>query len=159
MCFALAVNAQYYYFPHINAGQNPGGLNTDDEYPVGGGQPAGWTSIHPGSATTPQWSTTVTIPFSFSFNGAAKHKLQSIYNRRINIYNRCSYTSTGCQCCFLPSALVPDNSVCCWEFQEVVQMIIFVQNILEQHQTVSIGLHSHPTPDPGNAILLIIVLC
>ena len=39
-------NAQYYYLPYPNAGTNPGGLNTDNEYPFGGvGAPTGWTNI------------------------------------------------------------------------------------------------------------------
>ena len=34
--FTMA-HAQYWQLPNINAGSNPGGLNVDSEYPVGGG--------------------------------------------------------------------------------------------------------------------------
>lgn len=113
LCFALAANAQYYYFPHINAGQNPGGLNIDDEYPVGGGQPAGWTSIHPGGATTPQWSSTVTIPFTFSFNGAAVTSYK-VSTSGVLTFTTGATTPPPVANVALPSALIPDNSVCCW---------------------------------------------
>lgn len=46
LCAGLASQAQYYYLPFTsNPGQNPGNLNNDGEYPVGGGLPAGWTTI------------------------------------------------------------------------------------------------------------------
>ncbi|MCX6292613.1 MAG: hypothetical protein NT126_12760, partial [Bacteroidetes bacterium] len=63
VAFGLAVNAQYYYMPYVNAGQNPGNINQDAEYPVAGGIPAGWTSIQAGSAATPAWSSINTVPF------------------------------------------------------------------------------------------------
>ncbi|HSI91529.1 MAG TPA: hypothetical protein VK927_10465, partial [Adhaeribacter sp.] len=72
-CFAMsAAQAQYFYTPHT--GGNPGNLNADTEYPVGGGLPAGWTTLFTASAaniSAPAWSPAATIPFPFSFNGAA----------------------------------------------------------------------------------------
>src|SRR5688572_20568301 len=68
-CLSPAGYAQYYYLPYLNAGQNPGGLNVDNEYPAGGGLPAGWTTIQANSST-PVWSPVQTVPFTFSFNGS-----------------------------------------------------------------------------------------
>ena len=67
---ALSVQAQYYYLPSTTNG-NPGGLNADSEYPVGGGLSTTWTSISSPGASTPQWSSINAIPFSFDFNGSA----------------------------------------------------------------------------------------
>ena len=61
------VFAQYYYLPYLNYPGNPGGVNSDNEYPVASLN--GWTSIHAGSASTPAWTSVQSIPFSFSFNG------------------------------------------------------------------------------------------
>ncbi len=44
LTFSLIFNAQYYYLPAAGPG-NPGGLNTDTEYPNGSGLPAGWATI------------------------------------------------------------------------------------------------------------------
>ena len=60
--------SQYYYFPSSTPG-NPGGLNTDNEYPNGSGLPAGWTVILGPSNSSPTWSTVENIGFPFNFNG------------------------------------------------------------------------------------------
>ena len=60
--------SQYTYTLNQNTG-NPSGLNSDYEYPVGAGLDASWTVILGPSQTTPSWSSTETIPFSFNFNG------------------------------------------------------------------------------------------
>ena len=74
--FAWNIQAQYYYISHINAGQNPSALNTDGEYPVGGGLPAGWTTLM-ATSPTPTWTADQTIPFSFNFNGTAVTKFKA----------------------------------------------------------------------------------
>lgn len=108
--------AQYVYTPYLNANINPGGLNTDAEYPVGGGLTTGWTSIHSGSAASPAWSTTVTIPFSFMFNGAAvtsyKVSTSGILTFTTGAVTPPSYTAAT-----LPNASIPDNSVVVWGIQ------------------------------------------
>ena len=58
--------SQYTYNLNPNTG-NPGGLNTDTEYPFGAGLDASWTVILGPSQTTPSWSSTETIPFSCFF--------------------------------------------------------------------------------------------
>ena len=72
--------AQYYYIANITNPGNPGGLNSDPEYPNGNGMAAGWTSILGANNTTPTWSTTQTVPFNFNFNGIAanQYKVSSL---------------------------------------------------------------------------------
>ena len=70
--FLLCSNSsfsQYYYIPAASPG-NPGGLNTDSEYPSGSGLDPSWTIILGPSQSSPTWSSIETIPFSFNFNGS-----------------------------------------------------------------------------------------
>lgn len=106
-----AVQAQYYYIPHTGAGTNPGGLNNDGEYPVGGGLPAGWTSIHPGSATAPAWSSVATIPFTFQFNGSAVTQFK-VSTSGVLTFTTGAATVPAYATVSLPNANIPDNSVC-----------------------------------------------
>src|SRR3990172_5321478 len=69
-CVAFYAHSQYFYSGPTIGNGNPGGLNTDDEYPDGGGMPAGWTIIQNSNTSSPTWSSTETIPFTFSFNGS-----------------------------------------------------------------------------------------
>lgn len=112
-CLGLSAQAQYYYLPFPNAGENPGGLNTDNEYPVGGGIPAGWTSIQ-ATAAAPTWSSVQSIPFGFSFNAAAvtQYKVSTSGVLTFDVATAVaapSETNTA-----LPSAAIPDKSVMCW---------------------------------------------
>ncbi len=104
---------QYYYVPNIGAGQNPGGLNADDEYPVGGGLSTTWTTIQGPAAAAPAWSPMQTLPFAFDFNG---NQVTSYYVSTSGVLTFSatpgtapSYTNTA-----IPSASIPDNSVCVW---------------------------------------------
>ena len=63
--------SQYYYLPSTTQG-NPGGLNTDNEYPSGSGLDASWEVLLGGSNSTPVWSPIDTIPFTFDFNESGK---------------------------------------------------------------------------------------
>lgn len=106
-----SAQAQYYYIPHTGAGTNPGGLNNDGEYPVGGGLPAGWTSIHPGSATAPAWSSVATIPFTFQFNGSAVTQFK-VSTSGVLTFTTGAATVPAYATVSLPNANIPDNSVC-----------------------------------------------
>jgi len=114
---SLPLSAQYYYLPSTTNG-NPGGLNTDSEYPVGGGLSTTWTTISTAPAATPAWSTTQTIPFSFQFNGAAvtqfKVSTSGILTFDVNATTAPGYTKAA-----LPDASIPDNSVCIWGLASV----------------------------------------
>ena len=52
----------------IQIGTNPGGLNVENEYPVANGLSANWAVIS-GMSAAPKWSSIVTLPFTFQFNG------------------------------------------------------------------------------------------
>ncbi len=109
MAFA---QAGYHVTPFINAGTNPGGLNTDNEYPVGGGLPGGWTTIQ-GPSATPVWSSNQSVPFSFNFNGSAvtqyKVSTSGILTFTTSAGTAPSYTPGN-----IPNAAIPNNSVVCW---------------------------------------------
>ena len=104
--------SQYYYIPHTNNPGNPGGLCTDAEYPVAGGQIAGWTSINAGSNTSPVWTAQQSIPFTFNFNGS------TVTNYYASTSGVVTFGSTGTvpptANAALPSASIPDNSVMVW---------------------------------------------
>jgi len=120
LVFLLAgasVSAQYYYLPSTVNG-NPGGLNSDGEYPVGGGLAATWTAISTAPAATPAWSSTQTLPFAFQFNGSAvtqfKVSTSGILTFDVAATTAPSYTKAA-----LPDASIPDNSVCIWGLASV----------------------------------------
>ncbi|MBK9479022.1 MAG: hypothetical protein IPN99_09335 [Bacteroidetes bacterium] len=114
LCVCEVANAQYYYIPFVNAGQNPGNLNNDPEFPFGGGMAAGWNNILGATNANPAWSATQTLPFGFSFNGApvTQYKVSSSAILTFDVATALAaptYTKAA-----LPSALIPDNSVCIW---------------------------------------------
>ncbi len=104
--------SSYYILPAIDIGENPGGLNQDDEFPLGGGLPAGWATVLPGT-TTDMWSTAQNIPFSFDFDGNA---VSSYYvsNNGILTFNSNSGTPPDGNNTSLPSVSIPDMSVMVW---------------------------------------------
>jgi hypothetical protein len=110
-CFAaFALQAQYYYLPGLTSG-NPGGLNADDEYPVGGGLTTGWTNILPGGQTTPSWSAAQTVPFTFQFNGSAASQFK-VSSSGVLTFDINAATAPAYGAVALPNANIPDNSVC-----------------------------------------------
>ncbi|HMN33676.1 MAG TPA: T9SS type A sorting domain-containing protein [Chitinophagaceae bacterium] len=114
--FALAIlcsfslYAQYYQIPYPSIGQNPGGLNTEDEYPVGGGIPAGWTTLL-GPNANPTWSNTATIPFNFSFNGVVSTQFK-VSNSGCLTFDLAAATAPGFSAVTIPNATIPNNSIC-----------------------------------------------
>jgi hypothetical protein len=110
--FTMA-HAQYWQLPNINAGTNPGGLNVDSEYPVGGGLATTWTTILSPSAT-PAWSTNQTIPFSFSFNNAAVSSFKVSNSGVLTFDVATSLAAPSFTKAALPNATIPNNSVCIW---------------------------------------------
>jgi len=113
---AFSAKAQYFIVAHPNAGTNPGGLNTDSEYPVGGGLPGGWTTIFTGSTNTansPSYTASRTIPFAFQFNGSAvtNYKVSTNGIVTFDVAATANPTATNTT---IPSASLPDNSVAIW---------------------------------------------
>lgn len=114
LCTLQVANAQYYYLPFINEGTNPGGLNTDPEYPVGGGLPTTWTTVLTSPATTPLWSPVQNIGFPFSFNGVAVTQFKVSNSAIVTFDVTTALAAPTYTRAALPSALIPDKSVCIW---------------------------------------------
>ena len=107
--------SQYYYIPASTPG-NPGGLNTDSEYPSGSGLPAGWSVILGPNNSSPTWSTIENIGFPFNFNGNAvtQYKVSStgVLTFSTAATNIPSASNAG-----IPDAGIPDNSIMVWGLQ------------------------------------------
>lgn len=113
LLLSIGTRAQYYGVPYPTAGQNPGALNNDDEYPVGSGLSTTWTSIHPGSAATPAWSPQQSIPFTFQFNGAPVSNF-FVSTSGVLTFSATPGTAPAYANQVIPSTLIPDQSVMAW---------------------------------------------
>lgn len=112
-CGCISAQAQYYYLPFPTAGQNPGGLNTELEYPSGGGLSTNWDIIQK-SSPTPVWSPIQNIPFAFNFNGSpvTQYKVSTTGVLTFDVATALvapSETNTA-----IPSAAIPDKSCMVW---------------------------------------------
>ncbi|MFT4757763.1 MAG: hypothetical protein ACI91R_002420 [Vicingaceae bacterium] len=107
---------QYYFQLYNTPGQNPNGLNIDDEFPFGQGLAAGWVSILGPSVATPAWSSNQTIPFAFNFDASpvTQYKVSST---GVLTYTTNATTVPSATKAALPSASIPDKSVCIWGIQ------------------------------------------
>ncbi|GAB4420065.1 MAG: hypothetical protein OHK0039_33220 [Bacteroidia bacterium] len=113
LCWGYMAQAQYYVLSYSDVGRNPGGLNTDAELAVGAGLAAGWTTIHNGSAATPQWTAQQTMPFPFLFNGETEVFYQvstsGVLTFSVGGASVPPYANEA-----LPAAVIPDKSICVW---------------------------------------------
>ena len=106
--------AQYYIVPNLTASQNPSAVNTDLEYVYG--SVAGWNMLVTGDASTqvtPVWSGVQTLPFAFQMNG------QSFTSYKVSSSGVLTFSTAATAVPptlneALPSAQVPDNSICYW---------------------------------------------
>jgi thiol-disulfide isomerase/thioredoxin len=114
LCTIQVANAQYYYLPYIIEGENPGGINEDPEAPVGGGLPTNWTTILTSPASTPIWSPVQNIGFPFSFNGVAVTQFKVSNSAVVTFDVATAVAAPTYTRAALPSALIPDKSVCIW---------------------------------------------
>lgn len=108
-----SMQAQYWQIPNPNANTNPGSINADDEFPVGGGLAATWTTIHQPSAS-PTWSPSQTIPFTFQFNGAAVTNYKVSNSGVLTFDVATALAAPSFTKAALPNAAIPDKSVCIW---------------------------------------------
>ncbi|MFN8155648.1 MAG: Omp28-related outer membrane protein [Bacteroidia bacterium] len=107
--------AQYYYIANTAAATNPGAINVDNEYPVGGGLPAGWTQINASSTNaTPVWSPAQTIPFTFLFNGNPVTQFMVSSSAILTFDVTTGLAAPTYTKATFPSALIPNNSVGIW---------------------------------------------
>ncbi len=102
----------YYALPAINANQNPGPQNMDAEFPVGGGLPAGWATVM-AATTTDQWSSSQSIPFSFSFDGSPV-STYVVSNTGVLTFATNPGTAPSATNTSLPSGLIPEKSIMVW---------------------------------------------
>ena len=110
-----ALFSQYYYTPASSPG-NPGGLNADSEYPSGSGLDPSWTVILGPSQSSPAWSSTETIPFTFNFNGIAVTQYK-VSSTGVLTFSTSVTAVPGAGNATLPDPAVPDNSVMVWGIQ------------------------------------------
>jgi thiol-disulfide isomerase/thioredoxin len=104
-------SAQYYYVPFQNAGTNPGGLNSDLEYPLGSGLGPNWTVLR-GPSATPAWSAVTNLPFAFNFNGSAVSQFKVSTSGVLTFSTAAATAPAYGAGIALPNASIPDNSVC-----------------------------------------------
>jgi hypothetical protein len=112
LAFALLLSVagySQYYQLDWDLGKNPGSLNNDNEYPVGGGLPSGWTTIITGPSSA--WSGDVTLPFAFNFNGT-DYTSCKVAPGFLTFGTTSSYPGTTPSA--LPNAGIPDNTVAVW---------------------------------------------
>lgn len=109
----VVLNAQYYINDYTTALHNPGYLNTDAEYPVGGGLDPSWTQFHTSSAA-PAWSAAQTIPFTFNFNGSPETQFKVSNSGVLTFDVATAVAAPQFTTASLPSALIPDKSVVIW---------------------------------------------
>lgn len=109
----LGMQAQYYQLSYPNIGRNPGGLNTDAEVPLSGGLDPGWQVIHPGGAATPAWSQVQDMPFLFMLNGQPAFQYKVSTSGVLTFSVNAAAVPGGINQ-ELPSAAIPDQSICIW---------------------------------------------
>ncbi len=119
LSFSLISNlifAQYYYIPNTNNPGNPGGLNSDPEYPNGSGMAAGWTTILAGNNTVPTWSQIQSIPFNFNFNGVQVNQYK-VSSSGVLTFTTSAATTPSYSNSAIPNSTIPDNSIMAWGIQ------------------------------------------
>lgn len=106
--------AQYYVLEVPNAGQNPGNLNNDEEQPWGyiNATYGDYDSII-GPVGGAQWSTQQTLPFNFTFNGVNQTSY-FVSTTGVLTFSASPGAAPGLTNSALPSASIPDNSICVW---------------------------------------------
>lgn len=111
-CISLSSYAQtgYYQEPLSGTG-NPGGLNADLEFPVGGGISAGWATLLAGPQSG-TWTASQTIPFTFKFNDAVVTSY-TVHTNGVLTFGGSAATIAAANK-ELPDAGIPDKSVCLW---------------------------------------------
>jgi hypothetical protein len=116
MTFSVT-KAQYYSLSKLYAPGNPGGVNTDADYDGNTGAiPAGATKLitfTSAKAFTAKYSTVQTLPFTFNFNGGPVTKYK-VGSTGYLTFSTTTAKIAGTANAALPSASLPDSSICCW---------------------------------------------
>ena len=111
-CGSLMAQTGYYQVPGSGMG-NPGGLNTDVDYPPGGGLGSGWTDVINGAQSS-SWTTAQNIPFDFKFNDQTVTQFLVGTSGVITFDVGTSMDAPSSTPEALPSSSIPDNSICLW---------------------------------------------
>lgn len=103
---------QYYVLPFVNAGENPGGLNQDEDQTAAYmlANSTGYSQII--SSGSSQWAGTQTIPFSFDFNGNSYTSYDASSNGVLTFSTPGTVPSDVNAA--IPDASIPDNSILVW---------------------------------------------
>ncbi len=112
LTIGLGAQTGYFQVPGSNTG-NPGTLNSEAEYPPGGGLAAGWSTV----VTGPQsktWSAAQNIPFTFKFNDATVTQLKIGSTGVVTFDVASSVACPSAVPATLPSTSIPDKSVVVW---------------------------------------------
>ena len=112
LSIGLGAQTGYYQVPGSNTG-NPGNLNSDAEYPPGGGLATGWSTIVTGPQTQ-SWSAAQNIPFAFKFNNADVTQFKIGSTGVITFDVASSVACPSATPAALPSSSIPDKSVVVW---------------------------------------------
>lgn len=110
----IGFSQNYFLVEAIDVGINPGNLNNDPEQPEAflNGEGLGYSNVLSSTATD-VWSSAQSIPFSFQFNGSAVSSYIVSASGVVSFSTSASATP-GSTPAALPSALIPDNSICAW---------------------------------------------
>lgn len=112
---------QYYYQPYINAGCNPGKLNTEPDPVPELPAPVGWTRLLTGSAPlayAPVWAPVRALPtgFDFNFNGQPVTHFKVSSNGILTFDTAAAAPSWAWQRQRLPNPALSNRSVCVWGY-------------------------------------------
>jgi PKD repeat protein len=112
LSFAYSSSAQYYRTTVL--GNSPKNLNKERVNVKLDTDPS-WTTIF-GTTTTPQWSTIQTLPFTFVFNGSPVNSYK-VSSTGVLTFSTAATSVPGSTPSALPSASIPNNSICLWGLQ------------------------------------------
>ncbi|MCK5857569.1 MAG: T9SS type A sorting domain-containing protein [Bacteroidales bacterium] len=106
--FGMAQSQYYYNAPPVTPAGNPGNINWDNEDPYK--NQAGWSSIQP--ASHPAWSSSQSIPFTFTFNGSTVTSFKASTTGLVTFTANPSTPAANHNT--IPNASVPNNTICVW---------------------------------------------
>ena len=111
LMWSLLGFSQYSYIKYTCDNQNPGNLNKNTVEDLGV-VTRGWTAVLGGSFSA-TWSANQTIPFAFNFNGN-NYTSYKVSSTGILTFDLAAVAVPDSNNVALPSALIPDNSICIW---------------------------------------------
>lgn len=112
LSFSHFISAQYYRTTVL--GNSPKTLNKERVNVKLDTDPT-WTTIF-GTTTTPKWSTIQTLPFTFVFNGSPVNSYK-VSSTGVLTFSTAATSIPGTTPGALPSASIPNNSICLWGLQ------------------------------------------